>query len=306
MTSAMTRTVGQRITRNEDRRHLRGQGAFVGDLRLAGQREVAFVRSPIAHGTLLSVTYEPSASKVVWTAEDLAELARPIVADSGHPGFKSSEQPILATGKVRYVGEPVALVIADDRASAEDLAETVELDIDPLPAVVDPVSALEREAALVHDHWGDNCAIVREGGGGDVEEVARTAAISIERRYRMARHAAVPLETRGCVAWYDSRIDQLVLWSSTQFPHVIRTMLSELLGLEERRLRVVAPDVGGGFGVKNNLYPEEVAMCAVAMQGGYPIRWVEDRWENLVAAAQARDHAYRIVAHAAADGELLG
>ena len=306
MTSAMTRTVGQRITRNEDRRHLRGQGSFVGDIRLAGQREVAFVRSPVAHGVLRAVTYEPAASKVVWTADDLAPLARPIVSDSGHPGFKSSEQPILAIGKVRYVGEPVALVIADDRATAEDLAATVELDIDPLGVVVDPATALDADAALVHDHWGDNCAIVREGGGGDVDAAARDAAITIERRYRMARHAAVPLETRGCVAWYDARIDQLVLWSSTQFPHVIRTALADLLGLEERRLRVVAPDVGGGFGVKNNLYPEEVAMCAVAMQLDHPIRWVEDRWENFVAAAQARDHTYRVVAHAAADGELLG
>src|SRR5215204_5982624 len=165
MTSAMTPSVGQRITRNEDRRHLRGRGSFVGDVRLPGQREVAFVRSPVAHGMLHAVTYDPAASTVVWTADDLAELARPIVADSGHPGFKSSEQPILATGKVRYVGEPVALVIADDRAAAEDLAETVELEIDPLPAVVDPVSALEGHTALVHDHWGDNCAIVREGGG---------------------------------------------------------------------------------------------------------------------------------------------
>jgi aerobic carbon-monoxide dehydrogenase large subunit len=306
MTSAMSGGVGARITRNEDRRHLRGQGSFVADLRLAGQREVSFVRSPFAHGVLRSVTVPAAPAKAVWTADDLAAIARPIVADSGHPGFKSSDQPILATGKVRYVGEPVALVIADTRADAEDLAARVELDVEPVPAVVDPAAALDPEAAVVHDHWGDNCVIVREGGGGDLDTAAKQAAITIERHYRMARHAAVPLETRGCVAWYDTRVDQLVLWSSTQFPHVIRTMLSELLGLEERRLRVIAPDVGGGFGVKNNLYPEEVAMCAVAMQVGHPIRWIEDRWENLVAAAQARDHTYRIVAHAAADGDLLG
>src|SRR4051794_410032 len=129
MTSAMTGTgsVGARIPRNEDRRHLRGQGSFVGDLRLAGQREVSFVRSPFAHGILRAVTVPDAERHRVWTADDLAAVARPIVADSGHPGFKSSDQPILATGKVRYVGEPVALVIARNRSDAEDLAESVEL-----------------------------------------------------------------------------------------------------------------------------------------------------------------------------------
>jgi carbon-monoxide dehydrogenase large subunit len=295
--------VGARQPRNEDRRHLRGQGHFVADVVLPGMREVAFVRSPFAHGTLRGV--EAPAGVRCFTADDLRPLARPIVADAKHPDFRSSAYPILATGKVRFVGEPIAAVLGADRADAEDRAAEVLADVEPLPAVVDMDAALEPGSPLVHDHWPDNRFLEAQVGGGEVEGAAAAADLSITRHLRMNRQAGVPLETRGCVAHYDGRLDQLVLYSSTQFPHVIRSVLAQQLGLDEHRLRVVAPDVGGGFGIKNNLYPEEVALCALALEVGRPLRWIEDRWEHLVGSAQCREHRYTMTAHAKADGTLL-
>ncbi|MGH9212744.1 MAG: xanthine dehydrogenase family protein molybdopterin-binding subunit [Acidimicrobiales bacterium] len=296
--------VGARQRRNEDRRHLRGEATFVADIALPGMLDVAFVRSQVAHGRLSGV--EAPAQGRCFVADDLAPLARPIVADAAHPGFRSSAYPILATDKVRFVGEPVAAVLGADRAEAEDSAADVVVDVDPLPAVVDMDDALQADAALVHDHWPDNRFLEATGGGGDLDAAAAAADLTITRQFRMARHAGVPLETRGCVAHYDGRTDQLVLYSSTQFPHVIRSVLAQQLDMEEHRLRVVAPDVGGGFGIKNNLYPEEVALCALALIVGRPLRWIEDRWEHLVGSAQAREHRYTMTAHAGADGTLLG
>lgn len=298
--------VGKRQRRNEDRRHLLGAGQFLADLRFTGMRDVAFVRSEHAHGYIRSVNGPPSAGPgEFWTAESFEGLARPIVAETLHPNFQTSEYVLLAKGKVRFVGEPIAMVIADDRARAEDLAEAVTVDIDPLPAIVNGVNALIPGSPLVHEHWLDNRFMHTSSDFGDVDGAAERADISITREYTMARQVGVPLETRGCVAFYDKRVDQLVLYTSTQFPHVIRTQLAVQLGMEERRLRVIAPDVGGGFGIKNNLSPEEVLIAAVAMQVPYPIRWIEDRWEHMVASPHAREHQYRITAHATKDGELL-
>jgi carbon-monoxide dehydrogenase large subunit len=221
-------------------------------------------------------------------------------------GFQESAYVLLADGKVRFVGEPIAMVVAPTRAEAEDLAEEVVVDIDSLPAVVDWRAALDPDSPRVHEHWPDNRFVTINGDFGDVDAARAQAAITITRTFDMGRHSGVPLETRGCLAYYDHRLDQLVLYTSTQFPHVIRSILAQQLGMEERRLRVVAPDVGGGFGIKNNLYPEEVAMAALAMLVDHPVRWVEDRWEHLVASAQAREHHYEMTAHASAEGDLLG
>jgi carbon-monoxide dehydrogenase large subunit len=293
--------VGARQRRNEDRRHLRGRGHFVADISLPRMQEVAFVRSQVAHGRLHGV--EGPAN--VYCAEDLEGWAKPIVAVAATPGFKSSDYVLLAHDKVRFVGEPIAMCVAPTRHEAEDLAEQVVVDIDPLPAVVDAMAALAPGSTLVHDHWDDNRFVEIANDLGDVDGARAAAAVTVSRTYVMGRHAAVPLETRGCVAHYDARLDQLVLYTSTQFPHVIRSVLAQQLGMEERRLRVVAPDVGGGFGVKNNLYPEEVALAALAMIVDHPVRWIEDRWEDLVAAAQAREHRYEVTAHASAEGDLL-
>lgn len=301
------KAVGARQARNEDRRHLRGKGSFLADLSFPNMQEVAFVRSQVAHGRLLGVERPAGAAgKTVFVASDLEGRAKPIVAVAATAGFQESAYVLLAEGKVRFVGEPIAMVVAPTRAEAEDLAEDVVVDIDPLPAVVDWRGALDPDSPRVHEHWADNRFVTIHGDFGDVDAARAAAAVTITRTFDMGRQAGVPLETRGCLAYYDHRLDQLVLYTSTQFPHVIRSILAQQLGMEERRLRVVAPDVGGGFGIKNNLYPEEVALAALALLVDHPVRWVEDRWEHLVASAQAREHHYEMTAHASAEGDLLG
>ena len=297
--------VGASVTRNEDRRHLAGAGRFLADLRLAGMREAVFVRSQIAHGRIRGITSGDVPDGALWTAGDLASLVEPIVADSSHPDFRHSEYPVLATGKVRFVGELIAVVVAENRARAEDLATEVVVDIEELPAVTSIAAALDQNAPMVHDHWPDNRYLETFTSVGQTD-APTGAAITVSRKFRMARQAGVPLETRGVIAYYDRRLDQLVLYSSTQFPHVIRSALARCLHLQERQVRVIAPDVGGGFGIKTNLYPEEIALAAIAIGVDYPVRWIEDRYEHMVGSAHAREHEYEMTVHAAPDGELLG
>ncbi|WP_027946855.1 xanthine dehydrogenase family protein molybdopterin-binding subunit [Amycolatopsis taiwanensis] len=298
--------IGSRRPRHEDARHLAGRGSFVADLVLPGLREVAVVRSPIPHGRITMIAPPPEAAAgTVWTARDLEPLARPLTATSTLDGFRAAPVPNLADGKVRYVGEPLAIAIGPDRARAEDLAERVSVDIEELPAIVDMDGALAAPTT-VHDEWPDNIFATTSGEVGDVDSAAREAALSITREYTLHRQAVVPLETRGVIASYDHALGELTVWSSTQTPHMIRDMIALLLDLPARRVRVIAPDMGGGFGAKCSVYPEEIALAAIATRLPYPIRWIEDRAENMVAATQARDHHYRITAHAAADGTLLG
>jgi aerobic carbon-monoxide dehydrogenase large subunit len=299
--------IGARTPRREDSRHLAGRGSFVADLKLPGLKEAAFVRSQAAHGRIMAVSVPGDAAPgTVWTAADLAPLAMPLTATSTLKGFRPAPLPNLAGDKVRYVGEPIAIAIAGTRGEAEDLAARITVDIDPLPAVTGFSDALADDVPRVHDDWPDNIFATTSGNVGDVDAAARAAAVSVTREYTMNRQAVVPLETRGVIAHYDRSVGQLVVWSSTQTPHMIRDMIAILLGIEARRVRVIAPDMGGGFGAKCSVYPEEIALAAIAMQVSHPVRWTEDRWECMVASTQARDHHYRITAHAAADGTLLG
>ncbi|GII58544.1 carbon monoxide dehydrogenase [Planotetraspora thailandica] len=299
--------IGARTPRREDARHLAGRGSFVSDVKLSGLREVAFVRSVVAHGRITAVSVPDDAEPgSVWTAADLAQLAEPLTATSTLAGFRAAPLPNLAADKVRYVGEPIAVAIAGTRAEAEDLAARITVDITPLPAVVGFSDALAHNAPKVHNDWPDNIFATTSGDVGDVDAAAREAAVSVTREYTMNRQAVVPLEGRGVIAHYDRSADRLSVWSSTQTPHMIREMIAILLGIEARRVRVIAPDMGGAFGSKCSLYPEEVALAAIAMKLDHPIRWVEDRWEGMVASTQARDHHYLVTAHAAADGTLLG
>lgn len=298
--------VGSRRRRHEDERHLNGRGRFLADLTLPGVKEIAFLRSQVGHGRLRSVSVPEDDRRWVWTADELRPFASPLTASSTLEGFRAAPLPNLAEGKVRYVGEAIALAMADTRAEAEDLVARIAVDIEPLAAVVTDEDALAVGAPLVHDEWPDNVFATIRGDLGDVDAAAKNAAITVTRHYRMNRQAVVPLETRGVAASYDSNTDELSVWSSTQTPHMLRDMLAELLHMEARRIRVIAPDMGGGFGAKCSIYPEEVTLAAIAMQVDHPVRWVEDRWEAMVATTQARDHAYTITAHAAADGTLLG
>ena len=300
---AKAQGVGASVLRKEDERFLRGRGQFVGDIRLPNLHDVAFVRSPLAHARIKAIHGPAAYRDRVFTAQDLQDV-RPIRAVSGLKGFKPSDQPILATGKVRQVGELIAMCVAPTRAEAEDIAGEIRLDLEELPAVHDMIAARLPGAPLVHEEWGDNVFLETLVDIGI--ERAFDAPIRVSREISTARQCMAPIEGRGVVAAFDHRLDQLTLYSSTQMPHIVRNGLSECLGLEQGRVRVVAPDVGGGFGYKGILLPEEVCLGWLAMRCGFPVRWLEDRREHLSAGANCREHHYRITAYAGRDGRLRG
>jgi carbon-monoxide dehydrogenase large subunit len=294
--------VGAALRRKEDARFLHGRGRYVADHVRPGMLEVAFLRSPVAHARLHGVA-KPAAGRV-FAAGDLPEL-RPIRAVSALPGFRVSEQPVLACGTIRHVGEPVAACVAENRAAAEDLAAACGIDYEELPAVVDMLAARDPGAPLLHAHWPDN-AFLETLRDDDLSGLDARAAAKVVRDLRTARQCMVPLEGRGVLAEWDPRLEELIVTTSTQMPHVTKTGLAECLGLDEGQVRVVAPDVGGGFGYKGILLAEEVVCAALAMRLDRPVRWIEDRLEHLTANANCREHHYRITAWADRDGRLLG
>ncbi|MGE0629258.1 MAG: xanthine dehydrogenase family protein molybdopterin-binding subunit [Hyphomicrobiaceae bacterium] len=297
--------IGARIARKEDDRYVRGRGRYVADIALPGMLEVAFLRSAVAHARIRSITIPPQIRDCVFIAADIErDGVKAIRADTALPGFKSSLQPILAADKVRHVGEPVAMCVADSRAEAEDLAAMVDVDYEELPAITDMIEARRPGAALLHEHWGDNVFLTTEM---DVDfESARTkAAFSVTRELKTARQAMSPIEGRGVVAEWDSRLGQLLLTSATQQPHIVRSGLAECLEIDEGLIRVIAPDVGGGFGYKGVLLAEEVALAWATRRLDRPLRWIEDRRENLTAGADCREHHYLLTAYADSEGRLL-
>src|SRR5580700_5970199 len=295
--------VGASVKRKEDDRFLRGRGPFVGDIRLAGMKDVAFVRSPLAHAKLHAVHIPVEHRTKAFAAADLVGV-KPIVAVSGLPGFKASEQPVLASQKVRQVGELVAMCVGRTRAEAEDIAASIEVDLEELPAVHDMLAARLPKAPLLHEHWGDNTFLETFV---DINiEAAFDAPIKITREISTARQCMAPMEGRGTVAYWDSRMEQLVLYTGSQMPHIVRTGLAECLGLMQTQVRIVSPDVGGGFGYKGILLPEDVCLGWLAMRCRHPLRWLEDRREHLTASANCREHHYRITVYADRDGTLRG
>lgn len=299
--------IGASLRRKEDERFMLGRGEYVPNIRMVGMLDVAFVRSPIAHGHIVGIEKPEPFAHAVYTLTDL-EGVKPIVANSGLPGFKRSEQPVLASGKVRQVGEPVAMCVAATRAQAEDIAAQVFVDFEELPAVVDMLDARREDSALVHEHWGDNVFLetfVDANPDVDLDAIRRDAPIRVHRKLRTARQSMAPMEGRGVVAHWDRRLSQLIVHTSAQMPHITRTGLAECLGLDEGQVRVIAPDVGGGFGYKGILLPEEVCCGWLAMHLEKPVRWIEDRREQLTANANCREHDYDITGYADRDGRLL-
>lgn len=296
--------VGAPLPRKEDDRFMRGRGRFVADIKPAGTREVAFLRSPLAHARIQGVRIPEDLKGRVFLAADMEGVAA-IRAVSALPGFKASEQPALAIDKVRHVGELVAMCVADNRAEAEDMVARVEVDFEELPAIHDMLQARDPEAALIHETWGDNVFLESFVDVGDIAAIAKRAAIKVEREFRTARQCMAPIEGRGVVAEWDTRLEQLIVHSATQMPHIVRSGLAECLGIDHGRVRIVSPDVGGGFGYKGILLAEEVALGWLAMHLRRPVRWIEDRREHLTGNANCREHHYKITGYADADGKLL-
>ena len=268
----------------------------------------AFVRSVHAHAVLRAIATEramasPGVVHVATGADETFAHAR-LTARSAAPGYVTTAQPILAHAKARFAGEPLAVVVAADRYAAEDAAGLVQVEYEPLAAAVDAVAAVREGAPGVHDEAERNVLLSRRFENGRVDLAMDGAVVVVDRTFRTNRQTAAPMEGRGGVADWDGAQQRLTLWSGTQVPHLARHALAEVLGMPEHRIRVVAPDVGGGFGVKGVLYPEDVALCLLAMRLQRPVKWVESRREHFLACAHARDHHYTVRAGFDADGRL--
>lgn len=297
--------IGASLLRKEDQRYLLGRGQFTSDLNIPGTWEIAFVRSEMAHARIVSIEAPDTSVGYFFVASDFDTL-KDIRSVPEVPGFRPSLYPNIARDTVRFVGEIIAICVAPTRGEAEDMAQSCRVKYDELPAVVDAVDALAPNAVLLHEAWEKNAFIEHEVLAGDIDAVANSAPIVIEREFRMNRHSGVPMEGRAVLSYWDDRLDELVVYSSTQFPHQIRAGIAQHLQIEERQVHVIAPDVGGGFGIKNILYPEEILVAALGIKLDFPVRWTEDRREHFVSAIHAREHLHRVKAYADNDGKLLG
>jgi len=294
--------IGASLPRKEDARHLLGAGMFIADVRVPGLQDIAFVRSQRAHAYVRQVG-KPAGGRVF----TLADLGAIHILEAGPElaAFRHGPYPPLADERVRYVGQAIAACIAPTRSQAEDMADEVSVELEELSAVVDPVAAMRPGSARLFSSWADNAFITSTVSEGDAESLA-AAPIRLHRKFRMNRQATVSLECRGVLAYWDQRVEELVIYLSTQGAHVMRLGFAQALGLPEHKIRVVAPDVGGGFGGKNRLLPEEIAVAAIALKVGHPVRWIEDRREHLMASVHARDHTYDLTISADRHGRLLG
>ena len=302
--------IGAALPRVEDARLLSGQGRYVADLELPRMAHAAFLRSPHAHARIVSIDTRVARAMpgvvACLTGAELGAHARTMRAPSRMRDYRVTDFPALALVKVRHVGEAVAVVVATDRYVAEDAAELIAVEYAPLPVVGDVDAALSARADFVHDDAGTNVILARTFAQGDVEAARRDAAVVVSDRFRFHRHAGVAIENRACVADWQAGDGSLTVWSSTQIPGIVRDMLAELLGLPVPRVRVVAADVGGGFGIKTVLYPEEIVVAALARIVGRPVRWIGDRREDLLTSTQAWDETIDAELALDGDGRILG
>jgi carbon-monoxide dehydrogenase large subunit len=305
------RALGRRIRRLEDPRLITGRGRYTDDVHISAMLHAVLVRSPVAHGLLRGIDAGAALALEgvhgLLTAADLTALGLgELRVNWLHPDQRNVSNPVLAVDRVYYVGHPVAIVVAESRYVAEDAADLVVLDIDELPAVIGTEDALEANAPLIYPDWGTNVVVETVLEGGDVEACFSAAPVRLSERYRVQRQAAMPMEPRASLADYDSATDEVVLWTSTMTPHLVGTMIAQTCGWPEHKLRVVAPDVGGGFGPKDHAYPEDVLVCVLARRFGRPVKWIEDRREHFLATLHAREQVWHVELASDEEGRVLG
>jgi carbon-monoxide dehydrogenase large subunit len=310
------RIFGERITRNEDEKLLTGRALFVDDVQLPDIAHAALLRSSVAHGLIRRLDVEAARAHpgvlAVYTAEDLGDAwaAGPVLVPAppiAGAVFNARTQVPLAKGKVRHVGEPLAIVIAESRAVAEDAVALIKCEIDPLPVVGDLEEALRADASRVHEDVEANLAAHVRQAKGDYAHAAASAHKIVRRRLTYDHGASCPMETRGVVAQWEPRAQQLTIWATTQAPVFLRGGLATWFGLDESQVRVIAPFIGGGFGPKIMLfYPEEILIPFAAMRIRRPVKWIEDRLEHFVATTHERSQIHDAEIAVDADGRLLG
>ena len=305
--------IGQRVKRTEDPALLTGTARFVDDIHLPEMLQAAFVRSPHPHAAIRAIDPAPAlAIPGVQAVLTLAELAPHLTTTRMPLGFRTPMLPdeitpfVLAKDEVCHVGDPVAIVIADSRYAAEDAAAALDIDYDPLPSVADCRDAVAPGAPVVRLENSDNILVKFDQDYGDCDRAFADAPHVFADTFRQHRGCAHPIEGRGALARFDAIEDRLTLWSSTQMSHEVRAGLIKLLGSDENRIRIVAPDVGGGFGSKFLMYAEEVVVAVAAKMLGRPVKWIEDRREHFVASIQEREQYWDMEIATDADGRVLG
>lgn len=300
--------VGKRIKRTEDPRLIKGLAHYVDDIGLPGTLHVAFVRSMYAHARIngIDTTEAMKAPGVlaVYTGKDIANVG-PVPCAAALPDLKVPDYRVLATGKALFVGHPIAAVVATDKYLARDAVDLVAVDYEELPAVVD-VETAANGGNLVHENFGDNIAYKLTSGEGDIEAAMKSADKIVSQKMVHQRLAPIAMEPRGVLARYFPGEEELTVWSSTQIPHLLRTQLALMIGIPENKLRVITPEVGGGFGSKLNVYAEEALLGWISMQLGKPVKWIESRRENVQATIHGRAQVGTIEAGVKNDGTITG
>jgi carbon-monoxide dehydrogenase large subunit len=309
---------GAAVKRREDPRFLRGEARFVDDVKLAGMLHAAFLRSPHAHARIAGMRTQAAAAMPgvarVFTFADLERWMKPLPLFGAVPpglaaairfDIRQAPQYALCRDRARHVGEIVAMVVADTRARAEDAAERIEVDWEPLPPVVDMLSAGQPSTPLLHPEWGTNVAIAFSHGIGDADAAFAAAEVTISETFHIQRYVGMPIECRGVVAAWDRRDQSLTTWNSTQVSHFVQQGLTVALELPPHKIRVIAPDLGGGFGTKASGYAEDALIPIAAMVLGRPVKWIEDRREHMMGASHARHQIHAISLAAWRDGTIL-
>src|SRR5262245_31784242 len=296
--------IGRSVPRLEDRQLLLGRGRFAADISFAGQWHMRIIRSPAAHGKIVAIDSEEASRLLgvhaVWTHEDVKHIPHIPFRLTGLTALEPYQQPVLAKNVVRYVGEPVAAIFAEDPYVAEDAADLVQLSIEPLRATI---SAAE-EPAIYEDQLTTEADVLKKNYG-DVEAAFKNGHAVVSLELSIGRHSGVPLETRGAIARYDEARDILELHGAAKVPHWNRDTIARLLERQKEAVQLYEGHVGGGFGIRGEIYPEDVLVCAAALKFRRPIKWVEDRREHLIAANHSREQTHRVRAAIDAQGHIL-
>ncbi len=306
----VSRLVGARVKRREDPRLVRGLAHYVDDIRLADILHAAILRSPHAHAHIKSIRVE-EASKVpgvvaVVTGRDVREKIGMVPVAAQNPTLRVPPHTVLAVDKVCFVGEGVAAVVARDRYAAQDALDLIQVDYEPLPVVSDPEKALDPASPVIHSEWPDNTAFRWGLKQGNLDRAFRDAHRIVKQRLVHQRLAPIAMEGRGVLARYLPGEEELTVWSSTQIPHLLKTQLSLMLRLPENRVRVIAPEVGGGFGSKLNVYAEEALVAYLSQRLNRPVKWIEERRENIQATIHGRGQVGEVEVAVKKDGTILG
>jgi aerobic carbon-monoxide dehydrogenase large subunit len=320
MAESSSRFIGRSVKPHKTSRFLTGTGTYVSDIRLPDMLHAALLRSVHAHARIRNIdragALQLDGVAGVWTGHDIKdrialfpesfEIHPRAWLEGVKPILKGPQPAALAQEKVHYVGEPVAVVVAQDRHRAEDAIDEIAVEYDALPVVADPTDALKADAILVHDESKDNVVFSFKVSKGNIDQALRNAPHALRERFRHHRYCAAPLEGRGVVSWVEPKTNILTLWSSTQMPHLVRRQIAAQLNLSEETVRVIAPDIGGGFGPKVFVYPEEILVPFLALQLGRPVKWIEDRREHFISTAHGRDQVHEVELAFDETGRILG